>query len=160
MLKSKKVEVIAQLSEAFENAKAVIVCDYKGLKVSELEALRIAARAKDTNVQVVKNTLASIALKNCGMSGVELKDTNIFIWSDDVISAAKVTVDFAKTNDKFVIKAGYLDKEAAEVSKIEAFSKLPGREELLAMLAATWMAPITNFTIGLDALRKQKEESA
>ncbi len=160
MLKSKKVEVIKQLSDAFENANAVVICDYKGLKVSELEALRAAASAKDTKVQVVKNTLASIALKNCGMSGIELKDTNIFIWSDDVISAAKVTMDFAKTNEKFILKAGYLDKEVAEVSKIEAFSKLPGREELLAMLAATWMAPVTNFTIGLDALRRKKEEES
>jgi len=143
MLKSKKVEVIKQLTDAFENANSVVICDYKGLKVSELEALRIAASAKDTKVQVVKNTLASIALKNCGMSGVELK---------------KVTMDFAKSNDKFILKAGYLDKEVAEVSKIEAFSKLP--EELLAMLAATWMAPVTNFTIGLDALRRKKEEES
>lgn len=160
MLKSKKVEVIKQLTDAFENASAVIICDYKGLKVSEIEALRKAAASKNAKVQVVKNTLATIALKNSGMSGVELKDTNIFIWSDDVISAAKVTIDFAKTNDKFTVKAGYLDKEAAQVSKIEAFSKLPGREELLAMLAATWMAPITNFTIGLDALRRKKEEES
>ena len=158
MLKAKKAEVIAQLTESFENTTAVVICDYKGLTVSELEELRKAARAKDTSVQVVKNTLASIALNNVGMSGVEIKDTNIFIWSDDVINAAKVASDFAKDNDKFVIKAGYLDKEPADVAKIEAFAKLPGRDELLGMLAATWMAPITNLAIGIDALRRKKEE--
>jgi large subunit ribosomal protein L10 len=158
MLKAKKAEVIEQLTNDFANTTAVVICDYKGLNVGQLEELRKSARAKDTRVQVVKNTLAKIALENAGMSGVELKDTNIFVWSDDVIAAAKVAADFAKTNDKFVIKAGYLDKEPADIAKIEAFAKLPGREELLGMLAATWMAPITNFTIGLDALRKKKEE--
>jgi large subunit ribosomal protein L10 len=160
MLKSKKAEVIDHLTASFANTTAVVICDYKGLTVGQLEELRNAARLKDTSVQVVKNTLATIALNNANMSGVEIKDTNIFIWSDDVIAAAKIASDFAKKNDKFVIKAGYLDKEPADVAKIEAFAKLPGREELLGMLAATWMAPITNFTIGLDALRKKKEEEA
>jgi large subunit ribosomal protein L10 len=160
MTKSKKAEVIAQLGVAFENTTAVIICDYKGMNVGQLEELRKAARAKETSVQVVKNTLATIALDKAGMSGVEIKDTNIFIWSDDVINAAKISAEFAKTNESFVIKAGYLDKEVADLSKIEAFAKLPGRDELLGMLAATWMAPVQNFTIGLDALRQQKEEAS
>jgi len=158
MTKTKKAEVIAQLKGDLENTTAVIICDYKGLTVSALEELRIAARAKDTKVQVVKNTLATIALKDAGMSGVEIKNTNIFVWSDDVISAAKIAADFAKKNETFSIKSGYLDKEVADVAKIEAFAKLPGREELLGMLAATWMAPVANFTIGLEALRVKKEE--
>jgi large subunit ribosomal protein L10 len=159
MTKTKKAEVVEQLRVAFENTTAVVICDYKGLTVSDLEELRTAAKAKDTSVQVVKNTLATIALNNAGMNGVEIKDTNIFVWSDDVISASKIAADFAKKSDKFVIKAGYLDGEVADADKIVAFSKLPGREELLGMLAATWMAPVANFTIGLDALRRQKEEA-
>ena len=159
MTKTKKAEVIEQLRVSFENTTAVVICDYKGLTVSDLEELRSAAKSKDTSVQVVKNSLATIALKNAGMSGVEIKDTNIFLWSDDVISASKIAADFAKKSEKFVIKAGYLDGEAADTAKIEAFAKLPGREELLGMLAATWMAPVANFTIGLDALRRQKEEA-
>jgi len=160
MLKSKKAEVIEQLTTSFANTTAVVICDYKGLTVGELEVLRNSARAKDTSVQVVKNKLATIALNNAQMSGVEIKDTNIFIWSDDVINAAKVSSDFAKDHDKFVIKAGYLDKEPADIAKIEAFAKLPGREELLGMLAATWMAPIRNLAVGIDALRQKKEEEA
>ena len=159
MTKTQKAEVIDNLKTSFENTTAVVICDYKGLAVSDLEELRAAARAKDTSVQVVKNTLATIALKGAGMEGVEIKDTNIFVWSDDVVAASKIAADYAKKNDKFVIKAGYLDGEAADKAKIEAFAKLPGREELLGMLAATWMAPVANFTIGLDALRRQKEEA-
>ncbi len=160
MLKTKKAEVIAELATAFENTTAVVICDYKGLTVSELEELRKDARSKGSSVRVVKNTLATIALANAGMSGIVIKDTNLFVWSDDVISAAKVAAEFAKKNDKFVIKAGYLDGDAADIAKIEAFAKLPGREELLGMLAATWMAPVQNFTIGLNALKEKNEAEA
>ncbi|MEN8146954.1 MAG: 50S ribosomal protein L10 [Campylobacterota bacterium] len=163
MLKSRKAELIAELTESFTDKAAVIVCDYKGLTVAQLETLRKAARAKDVKVQVIKNSLATVALGNAKMTGLELKDTNIFVWSEDVVAAAKVASDFAADKDneeKFVIKAGYLDGEAADVAKINAFAKLPGREELLGMLAATWMAPVTNMAIGIDALRQKKEAEA
>ncbi|MBE0498969.1 MAG: 50S ribosomal protein L10 [Campylobacterales bacterium] len=159
MTKTQKADIIEKLNTAFVNTSAVVICDYKGLTVSQLDELRIAAKENATSVQVVKNTLASIALSKAGMNGVDIKDTNIFIWSDDVIAASKIAADFAKKTDKFVIKAGYLDGEAADAAKIEAFAKLPGREELLGMLASVWMGPIRNFTIGLDALKRQKEEA-
>jgi len=160
MTKTQKAEIVESLTAGFTDTAAVVICDYKGLTCTELESLREAARAKDTSVQVVKNSLATIALKATGKEGVELNNTNIFLWSDDVISASKVAADFAKGNEKFVLKAGYLDGEAADVAKIQAFAKLPGREELLGMLAATWMAPVANFTIGLDALKRKKEEES
>jgi large subunit ribosomal protein L10 len=159
MTKTQKADIIEKLNHAFVNTKAVVICDYKGLTVAQLDLLRIAAKENATSVQVVKNTLASIALSNAGMSGVDIKDTNIFIWSDDVIAASKIASEFAKKTDKFVIKAGYLDGEAADAAKIEAFAKLPGRQELLGMLASVWMGPIRNFTIGLDALKRKKEEA-
>jgi large subunit ribosomal protein L10 len=156
MTKTQKAEIIEVLSTEFKDAQAVIFCDYKGLTVPQLESLRESARAKEVKVQVVKNTLATIALKNAELTGVELKDTNILVWGEDSVSTSKVAADFAKTNSKFVIKSAYVDREASDAAKVEAFAKLPGREELLAMLAATWMAPIANFTIGLDALRQKK----
>jgi len=159
MTKTQKAEIIEVLSNEFKEAQSVIFCDYKGLSVSKLESLRKAARAKDAKVQVVKNTLATIALKNAELTGVELKDTNILVWGSDSVATSKIAADFAKDNDKFVIKSAYVDREPADAAKVEAFAKLPGREELLAMLAATWMAPITCFTIGLDALRQKKEEA-
>jgi len=160
MTKTQKAEIIEVLSNEFKTAQSVIFCDYKGLSVSELETLRKAARAKDAKVQVVKNTLATISLANAELTGVELKDTNILVWGEDSVAASKVVADFAKDNEKFVIKSAYIDREAADVAKVEAFAKLPGREELLGMLAATWMAPVANFTIGLNALKEKKEEEA
>ena len=160
MTKTQKAEIIEVLSSEFKDAQSVIFCDYKGLTVSELEGLRKEARAKDAKVQVVKNTLATISLKNADLTGVEIKDTNILVWGEDSVATSKVVSDFAKKNEKFVIKSAYVDRQIADAAKVEAFAKLPGREELLAMLAATWMAPVANFTIGLDALRQKKEEEA
>ena len=157
MTKTQKAEIIEVLSNEFKDAQSVIFCDYKGLGVSKLENLRKMARAKDAKVQVVKNTLATIALANAELTGVELKDTNILVWGADSVATSKVVADFAKDNDQFIIKSAYVDRAPADAAKVEAFAKLPGREELLAMLAATWMAPITCFTFGLDALRQKKE---
>ena len=160
MTKTQKAEIIEVLSNEFKTAQAVIFCDYKGLSVSELEGLRKIAREKEAKVQVVKNTLATIALANSELTGVELQDTNILIWGEDSVATSKVVSEFAKSNEKFVIKSAYVDREVADTAKVEAFAKLPGREELLAMLAATWMAPVANFTIGLNALKEKKEEAA
>lgn len=158
MTKTQKAEIIEVLSTEFKDAQSVIFCDYKGLTVPELESLRIAARAKEAKVQVVKNTLATIALKNAELSGIELKDTNILVWGADSVATSKIVSDFAKKNDKFIIKFAYVDREASDATKVEAFAKLPGREELLGMLAATWMAPLTCIGFGLNALREKKEQ--
>lgn len=160
MTRTQKADIIEVLSGEFKEAQSVIFCDYKGLSVSELEGLRKIARGKEAKVQVVKNTLATIALEKAELTGVELKDTNILVWGEDSVATSKVVAEFAKDNEKFVIKSAYVDREPADAAKVEAFAKLPGREELLGMLAATWMAPLTNFTIGLDALRQKREEEA
>jgi large subunit ribosomal protein L10 len=160
MTKTQKAEIIEILSGEFKTAQSVIFCDYKGLTVAELEGLRKIAREKEAKVQVVKNSLAMISLEKAELTGVELKDTNILIWGEDSVATSKVVSEFAKKNELFVIKSAYIDREAADAAKVEAFAKLPGREELLGMLAATWMAPVANFTIGLEALRAKKEEEA
>lgn len=76
----------------------------------------------------------------------------------DSVATSKIVSDFAKKNDMFIIKSAYVDREAADAAKVEAFAKLPGREELLGMLAATWMAPLTCIGFGLNALREKKEQ--
>jgi large subunit ribosomal protein L10 len=161
MTKQQKLEIIDSLTSEFKNSLAIVVCDYKGLTHKELEILRKEAKANDTRVQVAKNTLVTVAVKNAELGDVELTGTNIFLWSDDQISACKVADKFATANkEKFVIKSGIIEGKVADFATVNAFAKLPSREQLLGMLAATWMAPVANFTIGLDALRKKKEEEA
>jgi len=161
MTKSQKNEIIESLSNEFKDSQAIVVADYRGTSHKNLEALRKAAKEVGAKVQVAKNSLVSIAIKNAEFEALELSGTNIFIWSEDQINACKVADKFATVNqDTFTIKAGVIEGKASDAATVNAFAKLPGREELLGMLAATWMAPIANFTIGLDALRKKKEEEA
>jgi len=156
-----KAQIIENLTAEFKGSQAIVVCDYNGLTHKELETLRNEARANGTKVQVAKNSLVTVSVKNAELGDIELSGTNIFLWSEDQISACKVADKFAMANkEKFQIKSGIIEGEISDVSKVMAFAKLASREELLGMLAATWMAPLTNFTVGLDALRKQKEEAA
>ncbi len=161
MTRENKSEIINYLAGEFKNSLAVVVCDYKGLTHKELENLRREAKANNTKVQVVKNTLVAKAVKAAELGDIDLCGTNIYLWSEDQISACKVADKFAtSTKDKFSIKSGIIEGEICDSSRVNAFAKLPSREELLGMLASVWMGPVRNFTIGLDALRRKKEESA
>ena len=161
MTKQQKSEIVNFLTSEFKQSLAVVVCDYKGLTHKELESLRNEARANNTKVQVAKNTLVTVAVKNAELGDIDLTGTNIFLWSEDQISACKVADKFASANkEKFTIKSGIIEGEIADAARVNAFAKLPSREELLGMLASVWMAPVRNFTIGLDALRRKKEEEA
>lgn len=161
MTREEKSQVIDYLTAEFKNSLAVVVCDYKGLTHKELESLRKAAKANNTKVQVAKNTLVTVAVKNAQLGDIELSGTNIFLWSEDQISACKVADKFAtESKDKFSIKSGIIEGQIADFNRVNAFAKLPSREELLGMLASVWMGPVRNFTIGLDALRRKKEEEA
>ena len=161
MTKTQKNEIVDLLSVEFKTAQAIVVANYKGSSHKSLEDLRNSAREAGAKVQVAKNSLVNIAIKNAEFEELELTGTNIFVWAEDQLAACKVADKFATANkDTFIIKSGIVEGKATDVATINALAKLPGREELLGMLAATWMAPVTNFTIGLDALRKQKEEAA
>lgn len=159
MTRDEKTTLVASLTESFKNANAMIICDYKGLQVKQLESLRKNSKDFDISVQVIKNKLASIALKQAGYKEAELKDTNIYIWSNDQISLSKVVCKFQEANaDKFSVKFGYFDGEVVDTQHIVAVSKLPSKEELIGMLLSVWTAPARYFATGLENLRKQKEE--
>lgn len=160
MTRNEKSQIIETLSAELKASNAVAVCDYRGLTVKQLESLRLAARAANVKVQVIKNTLASIAFKNAGIEGFELKDTNIFVWGEDQIALAKIISKFASDSaGKFVIKNGFFEGEMVDAKHIDLVSKMPSRDELLGMLLSVWMGPARYFVTAMDNLRKQKEEN-
>lgn len=161
MTRIEKETIVNELSTAFTDQGAVVVCDYKGMTVEALEGVRALARENDVNVRVVKNTLAGIALKNANCDELELLDNNIFIWGEDQIATCKVADKSALANkDNFSIKTGVIESKVADVATINAMAKLPGREELLGMLLNVWNGPARAMTIGLQALATKKEEEA
>lgn len=160
MTRNEKTRIIENLATGFKESNAIAVCDYKGLSVKQLESLRLNARAADVKIQVVKNTLAKIALKNAGIEGLEFRDTNLFAWGEDQVALAKILSKFATdTNGVFAIKNGFFEGEVVDSKHIDIVSKMPSRDELLGMLLSVWMGPARYFVTGLDNLRKQKEEN-
>lgn len=157
MTRSEKTQIISTLEEGFKTSEAIVICNYKGLSTKKLEELRENARENDVKVQIVKNTLAAIALKNAGKDGLELKDTNIYLWGQDQLNVCKVASKFEDNNELFNIKLAFVDGEISEVAKVKALAKMPSRDELLAMLLQVFNAPIQNFVIGLNALKAKKE---
>jgi len=150
MTRDEKSKIVAELGEAFKASEAIVISDFKGLSVKQLEDLRNSAREAGVKVRVIKN-----AEKN----GLSFKDTNIFLWGEQ-LSVCKVAAKFEEKNEIFKLKTAHIDGEVAGIDKVRVLSKMPSRDELIAMLLQVWNAPIQNFTIGLNALKQKKEASA
>ena len=149
MVTEEKKAAVAELNKKFEEAKSMVVTDYIGLDVAEMTELRDKLREAGVEYKVVKNTLASIAV---GQSDINEEITDFFngptaiaFGMEDVISPAKVLVDFEKENDIFEIKAGYLNDEVIDREKVVSLSEVPGREELLSKAFAGMQAPISGL---------------
>jgi large subunit ribosomal protein L10 len=161
MTRTEKEQLVVHMTAEFKEAGAIIVCDYKGMTVPDLESVRAQAREDDNKVMVVKNTLASIALKNAGCDDLALTETNLIIWGETQVLPCKVADKAATTfKGKFSIKSGLLEGKTADIETINAMAKLPTRDELIGMLLNVWNAPVQNFTIGLKALADKKESEA
>jgi large subunit ribosomal protein L10 len=161
LTRAQKTQIVAELAAEFKEAGAVVVCDYKGMTVEALEAIRNNAREQECKVRVVKNKLAQLAIKEAGCEELVLTDTNIFIWGEAQVLPCKIADKAVSDNkDHFSIKTGLIEGKVADLATINAMAKLPTRDELLGMLLNVWNAPVQNFTIGLDALRKKREEEA
>ena len=104
-----KKAVVVEVSEQVSTAQAIIVAEYRGLQVGEMTALRVQARKSGVYLRVLKNTLVRRAVEGTPFSGLanEMVGPLVFGISSDPVSAAKVLSDFAKVNDKFIIKAGF-----------------------------------------------------
>lgn len=165
-----KKAVVAEVSEQVSKAQAIVVAEYRGLPVGDMTDLRAQARKSGVYLRVLKNTLVRRAVDGTAFSGLSSKMVGplVFGISADPVAAAKVLNDFAKTNEKFVIKAGALPNQVMDANGIKALASLPSREELLAKLLGTMQAPVaqfvrtlnevpTKFVRGLAAVRDQKQ---
>ena len=164
-----KKAVVDEVSEQVSKAQAIIIAEYRGLQVGEMTELRAQARKSGVYLRVLKNTLVRRAVDGTAFSGLanEMVGPLVFGMSSDPVSAAKVLSDFAKANDKFIIKAGAMPNQVMDVNSIQALAALPSREELLSKLLGTMQAPVakfvrtlnevpTKFVRGLAAVRDQK----
>ncbi len=154
--------VVAEVSAQVANAQTIAVAEYRGIEVGDLTVLRRKARESGVYLRVLKNTLVRRAV--AGTPFAELADQMvgplIYSISVDPVAAAKVLNDFAKTNDKLVIKAGSYAGKVLDKAGVQALASIPSREELLAKLLGVMQAPVSGFACALAALAKQREEAA
>jgi len=143
----KKKAIVSEVADNLSSAQAAVLAEYRGLSVSQLTELRTDAHKAGVYMKVVKNTLAKRAIKGTDFDCLDeyLVGPIIFSASDDPVAVAKVMSNFAKDNDTLKITAGVMNGAALDLAAISALSKLPGREELLAMLCATMQAPIVKL---------------
>lgn len=160
-----KLEAIAATKAAFENYKGFIFADYRGLTVESITALRRKLNEKNAKLKVVKNTYARVVFDEMKIENVAeylTGPTAIALTTDDANEVAKILFDFAKEASGLQIKGGYIDSELYDAAKIEAFSKLPGKKQLLAMIASTINAPVQKLAATLLAYveKRQAEEAS
>ena len=155
-----KTEAIESAKKVFEGYNDFIFTEYRGLTVEQISKLRDKLREKNAQLKVVKNNFAKIAFEDLKIENVEefLKGpTAIAMVKEDSNEAAKVLFEFAKEAPALSVKAGYIGKEIYDFAKMEAYSKVPGKKELIAMLMSAINGPARKLAATLQAYVEKKE---
>lgn len=157
-----KKAVVAEVAAKVATAQTIVVAEYRGIQVGHLTALRAKARDQGVYLRVLKNTLARRAVEGTAFADIasELTGPLIYSISDDAVAAAKVIADFAKTNDKLVLKAGNYAGKSLDKAAVTALANIPSREVLLAQVVGMMQAPVAGLARGLAALAAKKEAEA
>lgn len=148
-----KREFVAELSSVFADTSMVVVTRNAGLTVAEVTALRRKMREAGASFKVAKNRLALLALEGTRFDGIGplLKGPTALAWSNDPVAVAKAAVDFAKTNDKFVLLGGSLGSQVLDADGVKALSELPSLDSLRAKILGLIQAPATKVAGVLQA---------
>jgi len=151
--RAQKEKVVEELGQIFESSGVVVVAHYAGLTVAEMQDLRARMREAGGSVRVAKNRLAKIALegKPCESIADLLSGMTVLTYSEDPVAAARVTEDFAKDNKKLEILGGAMGESALDRAGVEAVSKMPSRDELIAQIAGMLGAPASNIAGAIGA---------
>lgn len=168
-----KQAMVAEVSAQLANAQAVVLAEYRSLRVEEMTELRRRARGSGVYLRVLKNTLARRAVADTPFKGLadQMIGPLAYGISNDPVAVAKVLQEFAKGNDRLVIKAGAMPNVVMSAKEVASLAQLPSREELLSKVLGTMQAPLTMFVRTLNevpskfvrvlaAVRDQKEKQA
>ena len=146
-----KVQAVQMLSEQLSRAQMVIVTDYRGLKVTDLQTFRGNLRPSGGEVHIAKNTLTRIAATNAGLPGLDalLEGPSALVFAfDDPVQTAKAVSDFVRTSRILTVKGGVMEGREVSAADVEAIATLPSREELQAKLLGMLVSPMAR-TLGV-----------
>lgn len=143
-----KEKKVTELKEDFGKANIVVMTDFRGLNVAQMNKLRRALQLEGVKYSVVKNTLAKIAAEEVGLSQLEEYlegPTGIAYGYDDPLVPVKILVKFAKEFDKFSLKGGVLESKILDEASLKRLSELPSKEILLARVLGCFQAPLSGM---------------
>jgi large subunit ribosomal protein L10 len=146
-LEGKKV-VVAEVAEIARGAHSVVAAEYRGLTVADMTALRVKAREAAVHVRVVRNTLARRALQDTDFECMSERLVGPLVLAfsqNEPASGARVMRDFAKSNDKLVIKVAAFAGQVIDGTQIDVLASLPTREEALSQLLSVLLAPASKL---------------
>ena len=160
--RSEKEAVITEVTSLATQAQTLVMAEYRGITVADMTKLRSQARSSGVTLSVLKNTLARRAVAGTPFEGVADQMTGplIYGFSVDAVAAAKVVADFAKTNDKLVIRGGAFAGKTLDVNGVKELASIPSKEVLLAQLCGLLMSPMSRTAVVLGALAAKKGEAA
>ena len=156
-----KQAVIDEVNGLAAKAQTLVIAEYRGITVADMTKLRSSARSNGVSLSVLKNTLARRAVAGSAFDVVADQMTGplIYGFSVDAVAAAKVVADFAKTNDKLVIRAGAFAGKALDVNGVKQLANIPSKEVLLAQLVGLLQSPISRTARVLAAVAGTKGEA-
>jgi large subunit ribosomal protein L10 len=156
--RSEKEAVVSDVTSLAAQAQTLVIAEYRGITVADMTRLRSAARNGGVSLSVLKNTLARRAVAGSAFEVVADQMTGplIYGFSVDAVAAAKVVADFAKTNDKLVIRGGAFGGKVLDVDGVKQLANIPSKEVLLAQLLGLMQSPISRTARVLAALAEQK----
>ena len=159
--RSEKQAVIDEVNGLAAKAQTLVIAEYRGITVADMTKLRSTARSNGVSLSVLKNTLARRAVAGSAFDVVSDQMTGplIYGFSVDAVAAAKVVADFAKTNDKLVIRGGAFAGKALDVNGVKQLANIPSKEVLLAQLVGLLQSPISRTARVLAAVAGKKGEA-
>jgi len=159
--RSEKEAVIKEVTDLAGKAQTLVMAEYRGITVAAMTKLRSDARSKGVSLSVLKNTLARRAVAGSAFEVVADQMTGplIYGFSEDAVAAAKVVSEFAKTNEKLVIRGGAFAGKALDVNGVKQLANIPSKEVLLAQLLGLMQSPISRTARVLSALAEKKGEA-
>jgi len=158
-----KKAVVAEVSAKLVDAQTVVIAEYRGIEVGSMTQLRAKARENGVYLRVLKNTLVRRAVEGTEFAGLadQMVGPLVYGISADPVAAAKVLHQFAKADDKIVVKAGAYNGQVLNAAQVAELASIPSREELLSKLLYVMQAPVPGFARALAALaEKQQAEAA
>jgi large subunit ribosomal protein L10 len=156
--RNEKAAVVTEVTAQVGQSQTLALAEYRGLTVEALNKLRVDARAKGVYLHVLKNTLARRAVAGTPfeVAADAMSGPLIYGFSQDAVAAAKVIAEFAKTNDKLIVKAGAYAGRALDAEGVKALAAIPSKEVLLAQLAGLLKSPVQRMAGVLAALAEKR----